>query len=797
MLAAERERQNLAQWQEERRGHRQGEQARRGEAASEAESRRGECESGVESASGHETSTVRREMAGSPASNWRPRARPNAATARRLPRRSVPRARSRAAAAHHGSHAAAAMEFMKAPPYESIIPEKAKATPARNADAVRELEPAGERPRPEERPEHVEQVVQVEGGGRRQHELEQEGRVEQHGVRVGQHRLPSGGRCIHERNLAGREHLDGHAAPRPVGDLRVAKDEPPRAEDLRQQGQGEQDDDAEARESFAPASRHCDSVYSYHGRTAPMLETDFTKPDSSSVRLSLAQKTAEARRQRALRFDALAEERDRWKARNSYYYESIERLCRRFISPGSRVLELGCGTGDLLAALAPDPAGSLGIDFSGRTVERARLKHPGLRFAQGDAETLSVPAEPGFDFILASDLVGHLDDVYGTFRRMRAACHARTRLVVTYYNFLWEGVLQAAEGVGLKMPQRHQNWIGMQDLENLLFLGGFHVTHRGWELLLPKRVPLLAPLINAVAPHTPGLRHLCLVHYAVAEVAPAVPPRLEAPRVSVVVPCRNEEGNIDEAVERIPEMGAGTEILFVDGASTDGTVARIEAAIVRCRGVRDIRLIHQVERTGPAVSAENPDRMLKLGKGDAVRKGFAAASGRRPHDPRCGPDRAARGPAQLRRGPERGARPSSSTARAWSTRWRTRPCASSTSAGTSSSASPSPGSSGSRSRTRSAAPRPCAGATTNGSRPAASYFGDFDPFGDFDLLFGAARLKLRIVDMPVRYARRTAGVSKVRLLSHGWLLVRMSWIAFQKFKWNRWLGRDRREGTDR
>jgi hypothetical protein len=78
-----------------------------------------------------------------------------------------------------------------------------------------------------------------------------------------------------------------------------------------------------------------------------------------------------------------------------------------------------------------------------------------------------------------------------------------------------------------------------------------------------------------------------------------------------------------------------------------------------------------------------------------------------------------------------------------------------------------------------------------------AYFGDFDPFGDFDLLFGAARQRLRMVDMPVRYARRTAGVSKVRLVGHGWLLVRMSWIAFLKFKWNRWLGRDRAEKAER
>jgi glycosyltransferase involved in cell wall biosynthesis/SAM-dependent methyltransferase len=526
-----------------------------------------------------------------------------------------------------------------------------------------------------------------------------------------------------------------------------------------------------------------------------MLETDVTQPDSSSMRRPRARESARGDRPLAARFDALAATRDRWKARNAYYYRSIEALCRRFIPPGSRVLELGCGTGDLLAALSPDPKASLGIDISPETVARARPKHPGLAFAVGDAEALELPAGATYDFIVASDLVGHLDDVYATFRGLRAACHPGTRLVVTYYNFLWEGVLQVAERLGWKMPQGYQNWLGMQDLENLLLLGDFRVAARGWELLLPKRIPVVSDIVNAAAPHVPGLRHLCLVQYAVADVAPLPARRVEPlPRVSVVVPCRNEEGNIDRAVERIPEMGSATEILFVDGQSTDGTVARIEGAIARNRGVRDIRLIHQVPREGSAAS-EDPDRMLRLGKGDAVRKGFAAASGDivmildadltvAPEDLPRFVEVLSEGKAQFVNGSRlvypmedesmRFANLCGNKAFSLAFTWLLGQPLKDTLCGTK------------------------ALFREDYRRISAdrAYFGDFDPFGDFDLLFGAARQRLRMVDMPVRYARRTAGVSKVRLVGHGWLLVRMSWIAFLKFKWNRWLGRDRAEKAE-
>jgi glycosyltransferase involved in cell wall biosynthesis len=265
---------------------------------------------------------------------------------------------------------------------------------------------------------------------------------------------------------------------------------------------------------------------------------------------------------------------------------------------------------------------------------------------------------------------------------------------------------------------------------------------------------------------------------------------MEAPSVSVVIPCRNEEGNVDDAVARVPEMGRHTEILFVDGNSTDGTVARIESAIERTRGRREIRLIHQTPRGG--ADPEDPARMLKLGKGDAVRKGFAAARGDvlmildadltvPPEDLPRFLEALTEGHAEFVNG-SRLVYPMEDESmrflnlcgnKAFSLvfTWLLGQPVKDTLCGTKVLYR--------RDYEKIAANR--------------SYFGNFDPFGDFDLLFGAARLKLPIVDMPIRYARRTAGVSKVRLVSHGWLLLRMAGIAFVKFKWNRWLGRDRRE----
>lgn len=289
-------------------------------------------------------------------------------------------------------------------------------------------------------------------------------------------------------------------------------------------------------------------------------------------------------------------------------------------------MEIGCGTGELLARLSPSRG--VGIDFSPEMVRVAREnfppeRYPALDFRVEDAEALT--AAERFDYIVVSDLLGELTDVWGALRKVRSVVHEDSRLVVTCFNPLWEPVLRAGEALGLEMPQDHQNWLSLDDISNLLTLTGFEVIKTGYRPLLPVRVPLLNRFVRHCIAPLPGINRLGLLSYVVA-----CPQRAEAKvtrelSVTVVVPCRNERGNIDDLVERVPEIGSHTEILFVDGNSNDGTVEAIEAAIVRFAGRKDIKLIHQAPRT--SMDRAGHGRMLRLGKGDAVRKGFEAAIG--------------------------------------------------------------------------------------------------------------------------------------------------------------------------
>src|SRR5262249_3779565 len=150
-------------------------------------------------------------------------------------------------------------------------------------------------------------------------------------------------------------------------------------------------------------------------------------------------------------YDRFADERDAWRAKNAAYYRSIERLVKFVVPAGASVLEIGCSTGDLLAALAP--ADGVGVDIAPRVIERARQKHPRLRFAVSDAEKLDAPELAGrtFDYVVMSDVVGGLYDVWAALRAVRRHCHPRTRLVLTYYNFVWEPLLKLGERLGRKM----------------------------------------------------------------------------------------------------------------------------------------------------------------------------------------------------------------------------------------------------------------------------------------------------------------------------------------------------------
>ena len=489
--------------------------------------------------------------------------------------------------------------------------------------------------------------------------------------------------------------------------------------------------------------------------------TSLAESSPLSQRSVFRERERARRAERVTRLDEVAEARARVPQRHAYYSRELQRLVKSLVVPGQRVLEVGCGLGDLLASVAPD---GIGIDLSPRMVELARKRHPSLDLRVVDVHEDALPEGP-FDTILLSDTIGLLDDVQLAFERLRPLLAPRGHIVVTYYNFVWEPVLKLAETLGFKTKWPEQNWLSMTDIEGLLHLAGYEVFRHGTDVLLPINIPGLSALANRVGAKLPLVREVALVDYFVARASSERQPDRPA-TVSVVCPCRNEKGNIREAVTRTPLMGAGTELIFVDGNSSDGTVEEIEAVMREYTGPLELKLVLQGDGKG---------------KGDAVRKGFAVAEKDilmiLDSDLTVPPEDLPKFFRALEMGkgefvngvrlvyPMEGeamrflnllGNKFFGTALSWLLEQRIKDSLCGT--------------------------KVLYREDYDSIARNRSFFGDFDPFGDFDLLFGAARLNLRIVDLPVRYRARTYGETKIDRFAHGWLLLRMTAFGFKKLR---------------
>ena len=459
----------------------------------------------------------------------------------------------------------------------------------------------------------------------------------------------------------------------------------------------------------------------------------------------------------AAAFDGFAPSERRWRRRNRTYHRLIEQIYRFQIPPGKRVLEIGCGAGDLLAALRPSVG--VGVDVSAGMVALARSLHPEFRFQHVAGEDLDLGET--FDYVVLSDLMPFVHDLLALFERVAAHCEPHTRIVIHSYSRLWRPVIRLAELLRLKPVKPMRNWVSPEDVQNLLELSGLEPLTLTRRVLMPKRVPLLTTFVNGFVANVWPLNHLCLTYWIAARPRPQ--PMGELP-VSVVCPCRNEEGNVPELVRRLPQLGAESELIFVEGGSRDGTRAAIERQI-EAHPELDVGLVDQPGK----------------GKGDAVRTGFAAAKhdvlmildgdlSVRPEDlPKFyGALTAGRGElingSRLVYDVEPGAMQFLNAIgnRVFSRLFKaiTGQHVKDTLCGT----------------------KVLRRRDYDQIAGARSYFGDFDPFGDFDLLFGAARLNLKIVDLPVRYQPRAYGETNISRWRHGWLLLRMTVFAFWKFR---------------
>src|SRR5262245_9388840 len=311
---------------------------------------------------------------------------------------------------------------------------------------------------------------------------------------------------------------------------------------------------------------------------------------------------------RMAHWDRVARDSERHSTWGSYYRRRLAHVYRAFVAPGCRVLEVGSGMGDLLAALNATEA--VGVDFSREMVDRAAIRHPEIKFTCADAHSLTDAVDGHFDLIILSDLVNDLWDTQEVLEQVARVSTPRTRLVLNFYSRLWEPVLAVAGSLRLATPTLQQNWFTVDDVINLIQLTGFESIRHYEEILWPVDTPVVAPLANRYLAKVWPFRWLALTNVLVARRRTRGVPIGAAPIVSVIVPARNEAGNIPEVFSRVPEMGGGTEIVFVEGHSSDATFA----AIQREAAAHPERRCLALQQTG-------------VGKGDAVRLGYAKASG--------------------------------------------------------------------------------------------------------------------------------------------------------------------------
>ncbi len=369
------------------------------------------------------------------------------------------------------------------------------------------------------------------------------------------------------------------------------------------------------------------------------------------------------------------------------------------------------------------------------------------------------------DYIISSGGIHSQRDIISYLQDIHALCSDETRLILIYYSSLWKPVMNTASALGLRTKLPEANWIDHEDVDNFLKLSDFELIRRDGKILCPIWIPLVSYLVNRFVAPLPFFRNFIMTNIVVARPLHQNRKKLTQPSVSVVVAAKNEEGHMEELIKRLPDMGPDDELIIVEGGSIDNTWEVIKEI---SRKYVDKKSIIVTQQEG-------------VGKGDAVRKGFSLATRDilmildadmtvPPEDLSQFYDAITTGKGEFING-SRLVYPMEDKAMRFfnimgnkffalafsfvlGQRFKDTLC-------------------GTKVMTR------------NNYKKLAkhrSFFGDFDPFGDFDLIFGAARLCLKIVEVPVLYRERKYGDTNISRWKHGAMLFKMLLFAARKIK---------------
>jgi ubiquinone/menaquinone biosynthesis C-methylase UbiE len=464
---------------------------------------------------------------------------------------------------------------------------------------------------------------------------------------------------------------------------------------------------------------------------------------------------------RKLHWDKTSDLMKQKKGLGGYYHRRLEEVYCHLIPPGHSVLEIGCGNGNLLKAV--NPSFGVGIDFSPNMLLEAKKAHPDLHFVLTDALESVLHNKP-FDFIILSDLLNDVWDIQTVFENITALCAPKTRIIINTYSRLWEVPLNIVEKLGLARPVLYQNWLTVNDISGILALENFEIIRNWQEVIFPLNIPIVTNFLNRFLVKVPPFNHLSLTNFLLVRSTKTIREQIKKPSVSIVIPTRNEEGNIKRIFDSLPSFGCETEFIFVEGHSRDKTYETIQQEIelhpeIKCK---------LMQQSG-------------VGKGDAVRLGFDHAEGDilmiLDADLTVPPnylirfyDAIVSGKGEFING-VRLVYPMEKQAMQFlnllgnkffslAFSWLLGQPVKDTLCGT----------------------KVLWRKDYQKIAENRIYFGDFDPFGDFDLLFGAAKLGLKIVDLPIRYRDRTYGTTNIQRWKHGLLLLQMAIFAARRLK---------------
>lgn len=444
---------------------------------------------------------------------------------------------------------------------------------------------------------------------------------------------------------------------------------------------------------------------------------------------------------------------DYWFQRHYYYHQQVVSFYQSIVPSTSSVLHIQCKNGYILEGL--NVAKAIGVESDKVSLSIARKRYPQYQFYTAINE---VPLQK-FDYIVLSFATMETEDIHHLLMAIQKFCHQDTRIIIESYRLLWAPILWITQKLGLRRPTRLKNWVSTRDLQGFISLAGLQTITTGNYMLMPIRIPIISWFLNTFIAHLPIVNRLCLHQWVLVRPQHRVPK--EAPLVSVIIPCRNEKGNVEAAITRTPLLGKHTEFIFVEGHSGDGTFEEIER-IKNVYAQMDISCYKQEGK----------------GKGDAVRKGFSHARGDiliildgdltvPPEEMQKFYDTLINGYAEFVNGSRLvyGMESQAMGFLAWLANhgfgwiisWIIGQPITDTLCGT---------------KVMWKKDYELIAANRNA-------MGLWDPFGDFDLLFGAAKINLKIVDVPIHYKRRTYGTTNIFRSKEVWFLIWMCMRAWR------------------